>query len=315
MVSFILLASFGLFGVIASAEEDMDCPAAPSIAEKILEDAGVKPRYGSGEDGGNYISDVAGEMTKRAMFPAYDWYGEWDGETYVEKCDKDAYYQAIYNYLVGMGADLPTGLSVEYVADIADGFVCQDIRDLEGNNPTAVVKDIHGNPVEGLEMRASIIREKDFPGSEFTDAEGKVSFGGLSYDKPGTYQLRIWIKDPEIRAWANTSALSREFELRHDMIGTWELRADRLIVIDQQDGDAFSGILTDDNAKALGNISGSLDGDSIFIYYDRIGYATDGYFAEFTGTMDSCDSASGTRKHGNNGVYRSDIANWTITRL
>jgi hypothetical protein len=39
-------------------------PAAPSVAAKILADADVPARYGSGKSGGNHIADVAAEMNK-----------------------------------------------------------------------------------------------------------------------------------------------------------------------------------------------------------------------------------------------------------
>ena len=68
----------------------------------------------------NYIAMVAHQMTNGAAFPAYNWYGEWDGVTYVEKCDVDVYYQAVYNYLVGLGAPIPKSLSVTLLEDIAD---------------------------------------------------------------------------------------------------------------------------------------------------------------------------------------------------
>ncbi|MCG9478732.1 MAG: Ig-like domain-containing protein [Actinomycetia bacterium] len=319
-----LVVMFSFPAVLLGEENNTDeCLAAPDIAGQLLEEAGVDARYGSGRDGGNYIRDVAQTMTNKAAFPAYNWYGDWDGETFIEKCDEEAYYQAVYNYLVGLGAGIPTGLSIEYVVDIADGFVCQEIKDLEGNYPTAIVKDVHGNPVEGLEMKASLIREKDFPGSEFTDANGEVIFEGLSYETVGTYQLRIWVKDSEIRNWTGTSALSSEFQLSHDIIGTWSqtvgTRSTSLIVIDEQQADGtFTGKRWHPDENIIwGNIEGTVVGDIIEMHYNREGYVDDGYFAEYEGIMVDCDTASGISRHGNDGEYRGEDgepAEWNMIR-
>ncbi|RQD84297.1 DUF1565 domain-containing protein [Methanosalsum natronophilum] len=71
-----------------------DCPAAPAVAAKLLSEAGVNHRYGEGPDGGNYVSDVA-----REMGPGTDFDG-------VEKCDEDAYREAVAEFLVEQGADV-----------------------------------------------------------------------------------------------------------------------------------------------------------------------------------------------------------------
>jgi len=41
-----------------------DAPAAPAVAAALLNDAGIAPRYGTGNQGGNYVSEVADEMGK-----------------------------------------------------------------------------------------------------------------------------------------------------------------------------------------------------------------------------------------------------------
>jgi hypothetical protein len=91
--------------------------AAPDVAGRILDSFDVNFRYEAGtiehKNGTlrviyeNYISMVAQQMNNGASFPAYNFDGQWDGKTYVEKYDVDAYYQAVYNYLVGLGAPIP----------------------------------------------------------------------------------------------------------------------------------------------------------------------------------------------------------------
>jgi len=100
----------------------------------------------------------------------------------------------------------------------------------------------------------------------------------------------------------------------YDMVDTWKLRADRLIVIDYQINGEFSGKLTDAGGMELGNINGTIDGDVIEMYYDRVGYVEDGYYAEFTGNMIDCNTASGTYIHGNYNVPRPGIVEWTMFR-
>jgi hypothetical protein len=69
----------------------VDYPAAPAVAAKLLNDAGVKAKY----SGGNYISDVAHEM-----FPGTDFDG-------VEKSSVAAYEAKVRAFLVLKGALAP----------------------------------------------------------------------------------------------------------------------------------------------------------------------------------------------------------------
>ena len=71
---------------------DAEYPAAPAIAEKLLAEAGVSHRYGTGKEGGNYIADVAKMMGKGASFRG------------VAKKDFLAYEAAVKAYLIEVGA-------------------------------------------------------------------------------------------------------------------------------------------------------------------------------------------------------------------
>ena len=82
---------------------EVEFPAAPAIAARILEANNVPARYGSGRTGGNYISDVA-----KHMGPGTDFDGE-SKELWVndEKDMNQAYWDAVWDYLKGRGLSLP----------------------------------------------------------------------------------------------------------------------------------------------------------------------------------------------------------------
>ncbi len=330
-VTFLILALvLGALSGLASAEEltlevadfEVEYLAAPAVAGLILEEWGIDNRFGQGKDGGNYIALVAHQMIGKAMFPAYDWYGRWDGETYIEKCDVDAHYQAVYNYLVKLGAPLPKSLTVELLEEIADGFIYQPFKTVSGGSPTVRVTDVHGNPVEGLGMRVSLPTIAEISGIVLTDSNGLAVFDSLIYGSggAGTYRANFYIADSTVRAWAGYSrALSNWFDL-YSMEGSWFMRADRVVVIASHTATGFSGTLQSETGTIFGNIAGTLDfnGDvSIAMNYDRVGYATDGYFGIFTGTMTDFNTATGIRVHGNNGVLRNgdgEPTAWSMTR-
>ena len=68
--------------------------AAPSVAARMLAEAGVSARYGSGKSGGNHIADVAAEMNAT---PGTDFRG-------VPKRDVGAYAAKVHAFLVENGA-------------------------------------------------------------------------------------------------------------------------------------------------------------------------------------------------------------------
>lgn len=117
----ILLVITLLMGVMSGvvlAEEVEDCAAAPAVANQILKSFDIESRYANGDYKkdrplySNYISEVAHEMGDEEVFPAYECDGTWDGITYVEKCDVEAYYRAVYNYLRFLGANIPINPSM-----------------------------------------------------------------------------------------------------------------------------------------------------------------------------------------------------------
>lgn len=65
----------------------VDNPAAPSVAARLLRDAGIDNRYGKGRNGGNYIADVAATMSPGTSFNG------------VSKDDVDDYRCAVAQYL------------------------------------------------------------------------------------------------------------------------------------------------------------------------------------------------------------------------
>ena len=112
----LLLAIGPMAGALAASPGmgHSPCPAAPQVANEILKSHDLGNRLDTGETDHrgrpiaiNLVSEVAREMGHRATFPAWDSNGQWDGVTYIDKCDVDAYYDAVYNFLVYLGADLP----------------------------------------------------------------------------------------------------------------------------------------------------------------------------------------------------------------
>jgi len=69
------------------AEEDF-LLSAPAIAARILEYNDVKPRYGTGKEGGNFIADVAAHMGPKTLFSEVD-----------NKEDLEAYWDAVLLFL------------------------------------------------------------------------------------------------------------------------------------------------------------------------------------------------------------------------
>lgn len=98
-VTLVMLFAFGLLAGTALAETD-ECPAAPAVANELLNEAGESNRYGRGPDGGNYIRDVAHEMGSHEYdVKNTDFHG-------VGKCDQEVYEAAVAMFLVEKGADV-----------------------------------------------------------------------------------------------------------------------------------------------------------------------------------------------------------------
>ncbi len=150
-----VLMVFGLMGGVVGAEDE--CPAAPAVAGQILKEFNINFRYlPEGEldhprNYRNYISMVAQTMTNGTAFPAYECDGIWnEDDGYIDKCDEENYYWAVYNYLRALGADLECPLC-DVLDPEASGSEFVDNEDRTGTM-TLTVLDKCGNGIEGLEL-------------------------------------------------------------------------------------------------------------------------------------------------------------------
>ncbi|UTR11524.1 hypothetical protein MM300_04110 [Evansella sp. LMS18] len=75
--------------IVSTDVVEVDYPAAPAVANKLLKDAGIGNMLGKGKNGINLISSVAHEMG-----PGTDFHG-------VEKSDTEAYEAAVKAFLNG----------------------------------------------------------------------------------------------------------------------------------------------------------------------------------------------------------------------
>ena len=83
------------FDIVIGFDLNIEFPAAPAIAARILEANEVAPRYGSGRTGGNYIADVAHNMGTGTDFdgiPKELWVDD-------EKAMNQAYWDAVWDFL------------------------------------------------------------------------------------------------------------------------------------------------------------------------------------------------------------------------
>ena len=83
--------------VVTDFQVDVEFPAAPAIAARILEANEEAARYGSGRTGGNYIADVAHNMGTGTDFdgiPKELWVDD-------EKAMNQAYWDAVWDFLEG----------------------------------------------------------------------------------------------------------------------------------------------------------------------------------------------------------------------
>ena len=204
-----IMMVMGLFGGVAVAEDE-ECPAAPDVAGKILGEFDVDfryvsgtvehPRHGEREVYSNYIAEVAQAMTNGAAFPAYEWDGTWDGETLVDKCDEDAYYMAVYHYLMKLGADIPGAYfepSIDYPATVIAGEDAWVTWTVENTGNTAGEQDIRRGvwrPDGGMH---SVVTARDIylePGETWTHTARYV------LRAVGTYPLELRTDDKTVTA-------------------------------------------------------------------------------------------------------------------
>lgn len=197
-VTLVMMMVLGLMGGVVMAAED-ECPAAPAVASKILQDFDIDFRY---EDGNvehprhgirilysNYIAMVAGQMTNEAAFPVYACDGTWDeNDDYVDKCDQEAYYWAVYNYLRSLGADLDCPFC-GVVDPAASGAAFKDNKDRTGTMYLTVI-DKCGNGIEGLEL-ADIEADIQWVGLTDLNTLGAGGYWNIDLDDEGDGDYEI----------------------------------------------------------------------------------------------------------------------------
>lgn len=111
-------------------------------------------------------------------------------------------------------------------------------------------------------------------------------------------------------------------ECRPCLVGEWEMDLymggvlyDRFVVIASQSDGEITGVMGIPGQGPTGNVSGDVDCLNIYMLYDREGYATTGYTAEFWGTlaMDG-NSASGTWADYHTGDPAYAPQTWYMTK-
>lgn len=135
-----MIIAFGLTARTAKAEE-INCKAAPAVAAELLKKASISPRYGTGKNGGNYISDVALFMGPKTDFKD------------VDKCDVDKYKTAVAQYLVKQGATNIQDLFKATLESVVYNGTCGFFGSHVDNNLVFTFSnDIYQNDVTLLEV-------------------------------------------------------------------------------------------------------------------------------------------------------------------
>jgi hypothetical protein len=305
--------------VLEETDFEVEYLAAPAIAGLLLEEAGIDNRYGSGKDGGNYIKDVAEHMGPGTDFDE------------VAKEDKLEYAKAVARFLrlkkLDVGSDL-------FKAELISVWY-------EGTSDTF---GTHAGETLTMTFSNDVYFTREYPWIEFSGV-ATIGTGPLNWSiqdgnkvvitTTGTFNtprpkvgdivtgFQYILDELENPVTVPSGGVVVQGNYTpYDLTGTWDVNLyigstlhARLIVLDDQvNGDFFGEMGTATTTQ--GNITGNVDGRSVYMYYDRTDYANDGYFAEFTGTLAwNGNSASGTWKHGNDGVYRNDTnLTWSMTK-
>lgn len=313
-------------GAINTVEDfEVEYLAAPAVAGLLLEEAGIDNRYGTGRTGGNYINDVAAEMG-----PGTDFHG-------IVKEDEFAYLLEIAAYLESKvlgfvnlfrGVLDPTS-SFATATDNEDGTVTLSIT----------VVDLYGDPICGLDplsdffVKDSVITGTFYFGTSSIPGSGSTEWAKVDgvytvvlernyfNARPAGYDdgwYRIWDIYILGEMVEDDLILKTTYWMVGDWALTWDIYARFVVVTTHEDGviTGFFGVGYDPEGNPTGTITGTVSGQNLYMYYDRTGYSTDGYYAELTGTIaNDGNSASGTYIHGNNGIPRSTGGNWTMTRI
>jgi hypothetical protein len=302
-------------GMTAMAEEvintdadfAVDYPAAPAVAGLLLEEAGTDNRYGSGRDGGNYIRDVAHEMGAETDF--------WG----VLKTDVIAYECAVAEFLREQSAPV-TASGTGVVDAAASGAAATDNAD--GTTTLVItVVDLCGDPITGLVptndfyVMDSVIGGPYYFGTTSIPASGADKW----VEADGTYTVTLernffdarpaGYEDGWYRVWSiyvKGELVEPDLMLKtsYYAVGNWEMdlswgsnEGERFVIIATHDTgtneiNGFFGLGYDAGGTPSGTITGTIVGQTIYMFYDRDPI---NYTAVFDGTIaDDGNSMSGT---------------------
>lgn len=299
MVGFVatITLAFNIFGIAkAQVFEDEGHHAAPAIAGLLLEEAGIDNRYGTGKDGGNYISDVA-----RNMAPDTDFNG-------VKKEDVVAYSCAVAQFLNDEGVAVTSPYSGVYDPTSSGATA---INNKNGTVTLAItVKDLCGNGISELDPESDFyvtdyvlagtfyFGTSSIPGStadKWTETNGVYSITlerNYFNSRPAGYEdgwHRIWdiyaigeLVEDDLALYTTYYAVD---EWKMDLYVGASLYARFIVIETQDDGtiNGFFGVGYDPDGSPTGTITGTIDGNSIHMYYERpLAY---NYSANFYGTI------------------------------
>jgi hypothetical protein len=296
--------------VLTESDYEVEYPAAPAVAGELLEDAGVDNRYGTGRDGGNYISAVADHMG-----PETDFNG-------VSKFDEIAYSCEIAKFLNDM--DPSPGVTSPYsgvVDPVASGAVATDNAD--GTVTLEItLKDLCGDVITGLDPLSDFYVMDSVIGGPYYFGTGSIpgSETGKWTHNSGVYSIVLqrnyfnarpagyadgWYRMWDIYVQDQLVEDDLILQTTYYAVGDWKLDLyigstlyERFIIISthvEGEIDGFFGVGYDPDGTITGTISGTITGQSIYMFYDRDGYSTDGYTAELEGTIaNDGNSMSGT---------------------
>lgn len=322
VVFFLTVFLFGLKANVLYAQE-YDCKDAPAVASSILREAGIKQPHPKAN--GNWISEVAKHMEEDKSF---------DG---VDKCNECLYRVKVSNFLNRLGAEIDLideGINYENsgatAVDNKDGTVTLSIT----------VADVCKNGISGLDpikdftVYDSVIGgpyyfgTSSIPGSELTKWSENNGVYEVTLERnyfssrPSGYTdgwFRIW----DIYVKGAIAEDNLELKTTYYMVGDWKLDLKlgtasypRFIKINSHiDGnlEGLMGVGYDPSGVATGAITGSVNGQNITMHYDRTGYSTDGYTADFVGTIDANGNLSlGTWTDRDRGGVAQT---WSMARL
>jgi hypothetical protein len=291
------------------ADFEQEYLAAPAVAGVLLEYAGIDNRYGTGRNGGNYISDVARHMGPETLF---------DG---VEKSDICAYESAIASFLnVELDSTGKSLLVKEGTLDPEASYA--EAIDNENGTLTLSIHavDYCGNGIENLDpLTAFYVNDSVLAGNFYFGTSSIPGSGISEWDKDGgVYTITLsrnyfnarpaGYNDGWYRIWdifINGHLVQDDLILHttYYMVGDWKMDLyvgttlyARFIVIEEETEGAISGFFGvgyDTSGSPTGTITGTIDGKSIHMYYERPPEYH--YSANFYGTIAADgNSMSGT---------------------